>query len=65
MEEPINAGPYKGYKCDKEKWDEMLDRFYELHGWDKRTGLQTRRCLMELDMGDVAKKLEAVGKLID
>ena len=65
MEEPIKSGPYAGYKCDKEKWDEMLDRFYELHGWDKRTGLQTRKCLMELDMEDVSKKLEKAGKLID
>ena len=65
MDEPVKSGPYAGHKCDKEKWDEMLDRFYELHGWDKRTGLQTRQCLMELEMEDVAEKLEKVGKLID
>ncbi len=65
MEEPVRSGPYKGYICDKGKWDAMLDRFYELHGWDKKTGLQTRKCLTEMDMEDVAKKLEKVGKLID
>jgi aldehyde:ferredoxin oxidoreductase len=65
MEEPVKSGPFAGCKCDKEKWDEMLDKYYELHGWDKRTGLQTRRCLMELDMEDVAEKLEKVGKLIN
>jgi len=65
IEEPIKSGPYAGYKCDKEKFDEMLDRFYELHGWDKETGLQTSKCLMELDMEDVAKKLEKAGKLVD
>jgi len=65
MEEPITSGLYAGYKCDREKWDEMLDRFYELHGWDKETSLQTSKCLLELDMEDVAAKLEKAGKLID
>ena len=41
IEEPVKSGPYRGYKCDKDKWDEMLDKFYELHGWDKTTSWQT------------------------
>jgi len=65
IEEPIKSGSYAGYKCDREKFDEMLDELYELHGWDKRTSLQTSKCLMELDMGDVVKKLEKAGKLIN
>ena len=65
MEEPVKSGPYAGHKCDRDKWDEMLDNFYELHGWDKETSWQTRRCLAELGMEDVAEKLEAIGKLID
>lgn len=63
MEEPVKSGPYAGFKCDKNKWDEMLDEFYELQGWDKRTSLQTRRCLMELDMEDIAQRLEKVERL--
>jgi len=63
LEEPIKSGPYAGLKCDKEKWDEMLDRYYELHGWDKATGWQTRKCLTELGLEDVAQKLEKAGKL--
>ncbi|MFC1995203.1 aldehyde ferredoxin oxidoreductase family protein [Chloroflexota bacterium] len=65
MEEPVKSGPFAGLKCDKEKWDEMLDKYYELQGWDKSTGLQTRACLEELSMEDVKEKLEQVGKLID
>jgi aldehyde:ferredoxin oxidoreductase len=65
MEEAIKSGPFEGSKCDRGKFDEMLDKYYELHGWDKRTSWQTRQCLMELGMEDVAKKLGAVGKLID
>ncbi len=63
MAEPVKSGPYAGLKCDKNKWDEMLDRYYELHGWDKETSLQTSRGLMELGLGDIAQKLEKVGKL--
>ncbi|MBW2148744.1 MAG: aldehyde ferredoxin oxidoreductase family protein [Deltaproteobacteria bacterium] len=62
--EPITSGPFAGVKCDREKWDEMLDRFYELQGWDKRTGLQTKKVLTELGMEDVAQRLEKAGKLI-
>ena len=64
MEEPVKSGPFAGYKADKEKWDEMLDRYYELHGWDKRTSLQTAKCLTELGMEDIAEKLEKAGKLV-
>jgi len=65
MEEPVKSGPYAGFKCDKDKWDEMLDEFYELHRWDKTTSWQTRECMTELGLEDVAKKLEGTGKLID
>jgi len=63
MEEPIKSGPHAGQRCDKEKWDEMLDRFYELHGWDKRTSWQTRECLDTLGLEDVAERLERAGRL--
>jgi aldehyde:ferredoxin oxidoreductase len=65
MEEPVNAGPYAGYKCDREAWDQMLDRFYELHGWDIQTGWQTRRSLEEMDLEDVADRLEKAGRVIE
>jgi aldehyde:ferredoxin oxidoreductase len=65
MEEPVKSGPYKGYRCERERWDEMLDEFYELQGWDKETGFQTRKGLAELGMEDVAERLEEASKLID
>jgi aldehyde:ferredoxin oxidoreductase len=64
MEEPVDRGPYAGSRCDKDKWDEMLDRFYELNGWDVETGMQTRGGLHELGLDDVAAKLEAAGRLV-
>ncbi len=65
MEEPVKSGPYQGYVCDREKWDEMLDEFYGLQGWDIKTGLQTRQGLEALEMHDIAKRLEAAGRLVD
>jgi aldehyde:ferredoxin oxidoreductase len=64
VEEPVDRGPFAGFKCDRDKWDGMLDRFYELNGWDVATGLQTRRGLHELGLDDVAAKLEAAGRLL-
>jgi len=65
MEEPVRSGPYKGYRCEKENWDKMLDEFYDLHGWDRETGLQTRTSLMKLGMENVVHELEMAGRLIN
>jgi aldehyde:ferredoxin oxidoreductase len=65
MEEPVRSGPYKGYLCEKENWDKMLDQFYELQGWDRGTGLQTRTSLIELGLKNVAQRLKTVGRLVN
>jgi aldehyde:ferredoxin oxidoreductase len=65
MREPVKSGPYRGYRCEKENWDRMLDQFYDLHGWDKATGLQTRTGLTNLGLEEVALKLERAGRLIE
>jgi aldehyde:ferredoxin oxidoreductase len=38
------------------KWEEMLDDYYRLRGWD-RNGVPTREKLKELGLEDVAKDL--------
>ena len=38
------------------KWEEMLDEYYRLRGWD-RNGVPTREKLKELGLEDVAKDL--------
>jgi len=65
FEDPIQSGPHKGKKLDLIKYNSMLDNFYELHGWDKETGLQTRDLLENLDLKDVADKLSQAGRLIE
>ena len=63
--ETVKRGPYKGFRCEKEGWDKMLDAFYDLHGWDRQTGLQTRTSLLALGLEGVAEKLEKAERLID
>ena len=65
FEDPILSGPHKGETLDMEKYNAMLDAFYELHGWDIKTGWQTRQTLKSLELEDVAEKLAAVGRLVD
>jgi aldehyde:ferredoxin oxidoreductase len=63
MEEPISSGPYAGVRCERDKWDEMLSRFYELNAWDRETGWPTRQGLEELGLRDIADKLFQAGRL--
>jgi aldehyde:ferredoxin oxidoreductase len=43
----------------------LLDDYYALHGWDKRTGWQTREGLRSLGLEEVAEQLDRAGKLIE
>jgi aldehyde:ferredoxin oxidoreductase len=48
---------------DKEKFEQLKDRFYQLRGWDVRTGQPMRTKLEELGLGDVANDLANIGRL--
>lgn len=61
--EPVQSGPHKGEYTDPEKFDAMLDEYYELRGWDKETGIPTRAKLERVGLKDVADELERMGKL--
>jgi aldehyde:ferredoxin oxidoreductase len=63
LAEPIPTGPLAGWKMDPEKFNQMLDEYYELHGWDKNTSYPTRRALATLGLESVADDLERIGKL--
>jgi aldehyde:ferredoxin oxidoreductase len=58
MDEPVKTGRFKGELLEESKWNEMLDEFYESHGWAKETGQQTRDGLLHLGLEDVWQKLE-------
>ena len=64
FEEPIKSGAFKGSVIETGKWNKMLDNYYELHGWDKTTGLQTASGLRELGLEEAAERLAQKGRLI-
>lgn len=41
-------GPSKGRVVDRESFEKMLDEYYDLVGWDNRTGIPKERKLSEL-----------------
>jgi aldehyde:ferredoxin oxidoreductase len=58
LEEPIPEGPSKGMYTDEQTLNKMLDDFYTLKGWEKRTGIPTKEKLIKIGLEDVAKELE-------
>jgi aldehyde:ferredoxin oxidoreductase len=57
MNEPVTFEYGEGMKA-ADYLDDLLDEYYERHGWDKTTSLQTRLKLESLGMSDVAEALE-------
>lgn len=58
---PVNEGIYKGEKLDTDKWNQMLDEYYELHGWDRITGWPTKKRLLDLGLDVVVDRLAKNG----
>lgn len=58
IEQPLPSGPAKGETFKKKELDSMIDNYYDLRGWDKKTGLHLKEKLKELDMKDVLSDLE-------
>jgi hypothetical protein len=50
-------------QLDRDEFEALKTRYYELLGWSIKTGWPTRARLEELDMQDVADELEAMGKI--
>lgn len=50
LEQPLPEGPAEGKV--NENLEAMLDRYYELRGWDKRTGRPTKEKLIKLGLQD-------------
>ncbi|MFC2018622.1 aldehyde ferredoxin oxidoreductase N-terminal domain-containing protein [Chloroflexota bacterium] len=51
----------KGATADRIEFNQTLDEYYRLRGWDKDSGWQTKAKLKELDLGAVAADLEHRG----
>jgi aldehyde:ferredoxin oxidoreductase len=48
----------KGKAVDKEKFEKMKDEYYELRGWDIKTGLLKKDTLKKLDLNEVIEPLK-------
>ncbi len=57
MTEPIPEGPSKGLYCPKEELEPMKDEYYDLMGWDKKTGIPSRDTLKRLGLNKQAEDL--------
>ncbi len=53
LEEPLPEGPAKGHVINL---DPLLDAYYELRGWDKKTSKPTSEKLSELGLGELFQK---------
>lgn len=65
MEEAVASGPAKGSVLEKERWDKMLDIYYDIHGWSRENGMPTPETLRDLKLDfaidDLSKKAQAPG----
>ena len=61
-QEPIPDGPLKGSVLDRVKMKMILEEYYELRGWDKKSSIPTEENLIRLGLADVANELKGFGK---
>ena len=47
---------------DKKKYNNMLDEYYDIYGWDKKVVFQ-QKTLIDLGLAEVANDLDKIGKL--
>ncbi len=57
MTEPIPDGPSKGMYSPKDELEMLKDKYYELRGWDKTTGIPTKDTLKRLNLNKQAEDL--------
>jgi aldehyde:ferredoxin oxidoreductase len=62
MDEPVPSGTHKGKMLNREKFNAMLDDYYDIVGWNKKTGIPEKSTLLGLGLQDVAAELEKMGK---
>jgi aldehyde:ferredoxin oxidoreductase len=61
LSDSLPDGQYKGQRITHDELQSMLDNYYEIRGWDKKTGTPTAMKLRELDLDFAADQLLALG----
>ncbi|GAB6148013.1 aldehyde ferredoxin oxidoreductase family protein [Stetteria hydrogenophila] len=59
FKEPLTKGPLTGARLDYDKYNELLDHYYDLRGWDRR-GIPRRSTLERLGLGFTVPVLEKI-----
>jgi aldehyde:ferredoxin oxidoreductase len=62
MFSPIPGGPRKGHKMDKKALKGAIRLYYQMAGWDGKTGIPKKAKLIELDIPWAIKHLEVLTK---
>jgi aldehyde:ferredoxin oxidoreductase len=63
-QEPVREGIAKGTPpLSRDDMYRLLDEYYELVGWDRKTGIPTKRKLTELGLDYVAAQLSKMGHI--
>jgi aldehyde:ferredoxin oxidoreductase len=58
MNEPLPDGPVKGFRNSAKELNQLLDEYYNLHGWDKTTSWPTTKVLKDLELDLQAEHLK-------
>jgi len=53
--EPLETGPLTGVKLDKKEFSKALDFYYEMMGWDVKTGVPREAKLYHLNIADLSQ----------
>jgi aldehyde:ferredoxin oxidoreductase len=53
----------KGKVVERDKFESMMDEYYEMRGWDAKTGLQKEGRLNELSLSDMVPDLRKLNLL--
>lgn len=48
--EPLKEGPKKGDHLDRERFEKAIDEYYELRGWDSKTGIPKPETLKKYNL---------------
>ena len=56
MNDPVPEGPGQGMHTSRRELDGMLDQYYDLHGWDRKTTQPGQETLTVLGLAELATK---------
>ena len=49
LDNPVSGGPMTGARIDRAKFDQMVDEYYELSGWDQ-DGMPKKKTFTKLGL---------------